>query len=76
MSGSPFLYNRITLAIFSFSGNIPVRSDWFMIISRGCVIAGDKNLSSLVDIPSSPDDDLLRKLWIALFRKLPSIRSK
>ena len=35
---------------------------------NGCIIAGVRNLSSLADIPSSSNEDVLRKLCITLSR--------
>ena len=51
---SPFWNNCNTLALFIFSGRIPVINDWFITRLTGFTSAGDKNLSSLMEIPSCP----------------------
>ena len=46
--------------MFNLSGNIPVMRDWFMIKRSGLISAGDRNFKSCVEIPSWPDDVLVR----------------
>ena len=64
MITQPFLLiNGETFAIFSFSGNIPVNSDWLIIKVNGCHKAGSQYFNSWIEIPSWPDDVLVCKDW-------------
>ena len=46
-----FLNDGESFAIFSFSGNIPVNSDWLIIKVKGCRKAGAEYLKTLTKIP-------------------------
>ena len=66
----------ITLAIFNWSGKIPVMSDWFIIILIGVIKAGDRYFNRLVDIPSCPDDGFDFSEFNVFFNFSSSIKSK
>ena len=62
----PFLWIGITLAIFSFSGNIPVFRDWLKIHVRAGIISVLITFINLIEISSKPVLDLFGRSLIIL----------
>jgi len=58
----PDLKTGTTLAVFKFSGTVPVITIWFNTCSSGVVISCIVACSSLVDKPSKPLVHLVLKL--------------
>ena len=71
-----FLYNGMTFAILSESGNIPVARDWFMISVNGLIIAGAKVLNFFRDMPSCPAEYFVFMELIIFVTVVESTKSK
>ena len=56
----------MAFAVFNLSGYIPVMRDWLMIKHSRLISAGARKFKSRVEIPSLPDDDLMRSKYLMI----------